>query len=523
MATAVIVQDPLDDEADLEWLRSIAAEDPEVFRKLTPHHYASLLSEGRWVAYSYLQVISEAIAIAVTTPYSKIIVEAPPRHGKSELLSRWTPTWFLDMFPGRRVMLAAHNQRLASAHGKWVRNTIKANPRVSVRLAKDSFSSHDFQTSNGGQMFCVGVGGSPTGRGADLLLIDDPYARWDDAQNPNVREEVWEWFHGDWTTRMEPNCSQVLLHTRWHEDDLAGRLQREYPGEWRVLSFPALAEYDDPNLGRQPGEALCPARFPAEILKKEYKAKLSTMQWNAEFQQRPIPLTGALWKSSYWKYWEVLPATFDELIMSCDFTFKKTARSDFVVLQVWGKAGTNRYLLDQVRDQMDFNQSVEELLRLACRWPNAFRILIENKANGPAIETFLRHKLPGMQLVEPKNSKLQRAQYCLWQLEHGHVYLPKDFGRYPWVNGFIAEAARFPTPPDDQVDAASQALIHFGNEEKANLLNRLASLGDIRNFYSHDQTAHSDQTTGEESKEPSSYLDPPIPITWQRHRRDLFR
>jgi predicted phage terminase large subunit-like protein len=311
-------------------------------------------------------------------------------------------------------------------------------------------------------MIAAGVGGPLTGQGADLAIIDDPVKGPEEANSQLQRDSIWDWYRFVLRTRLQPNAAVILVLTRWHEDDLAGRLlkaAKEDPAadQWIELKLPALAEDDDP-LGRALGEPLWPGQYSREAL-QAIKASIGTYAWLALFQQRPISPQGAFFHREWWKHYRERPGSFDQVIQSWDMTFKETRDTDFVVGQVWGKVGAFKYLLDQVRGRMSFTTTLQAVRTLSARWPEATTKLVEDKANGPAVIDSLNRELGGFIPVEPQGGKEARAAAVSPQVEAGNVFLPEGA---PWLDGYIEEHAAFPKGAnDDQVDATTQALIRL--------------------------------------------------------------
>lgn len=393
----------------------------------------------------------------------RLLVAMPPRHGKSELVSHWTPVWFLDLFPTRRVILASYEADFAATWGRRVRNTITRHAeRLRVRVAEDSAAATRWDTTEGGGMVTAGVGGALTGRGAHLLIVDDPVKNREEAESAARRATVWDWWTSTAYTRLEPGGAVVLVMTRWHEDDLAGRLlaQMTAGGErWDVLALPALAEADDP-LGREAGAPLWPARFDAEALAGIRRA-IGSYDWAALYQQRPAPAEGGIFKRDWWRFYDTPPARFDEVLQSWDCAFKDAKTSDFVSGQVWGRVGADKYLLDRVHARLSFTETVKAIRALSARWPQAHAKLIEDKANGPAVIDTLTHEIAGLIAVEPQGGKEARAHAASPQVEAGNVYLPARHVA-PWVDEYLDELAAFPNGRyDDDVDATTQALLRL--------------------------------------------------------------
>lgn len=397
----------------------------------------------------------------------RLIITMPPRHGKSEVATKKFPAWFLGRNPEKEVILSAYGADLAEDFSAIARDTLKLwGPELwGVHLSDGSSSVKKWGIKGyRGGLFAAGVGGAITGRGAHLAIIDDPIKNHAEALSETYRKGIKDWYKTTLRTRLAPGGAIIVIQTRWHEDDLAGYLLAEamQDGEqWDVLDLPAIAEENDP-LGRAPGEALWPERFPIEELQATKKT-LGSFWWAALYQQRPSPADGGMLKRGWWKFFRQAPSTFDELLISWDFTFKDSKKADFVVGQVWGRAGADKYLLDQVRDRMDFPTTVQAVRNLSAKWPKARAKLVEDKANGPAVIATLKREISGLIPVEPQGSKEARASAVSPDVEAGNVWLPQDA---PWVQDFIEECAAFPNGAnDDQVDAMSQALLRFNRPQ----------------------------------------------------------
>jgi predicted phage terminase large subunit-like protein len=297
----------------------------------------------------------------------------------------------------------------------------------------------------------------------NCILVDDPIKNREEADSATVRESLWDWYSSVLSTRQRPGAGIVIVHTRWHEDDLVGRLmdrQKSGMGSvWRCLNFPAIAEKDEDF--RRQGEALHPERYPLEELLR-FKADRGSRDWAALYQQRPAPDEGQIFRRHWFRHWHVLPDRFDVMALSWDMTFKDGSGSDYVVGQVWGKSGAGLYLVDQVRARMGFVETKAAFKALAGDWPQATLKLVEDKANGPAVIDELRREIQGIVAVSPDGSKTARASAVTALFEAGNVYFP-DRGLHPWVGDLEAELLGFPAGMhDDQVDALTQALRRLG-------------------------------------------------------------
>lgn len=385
-----------------------------------------------------------------------LVLEAPPQHGKSDMVSRYLPAFVFGHFPHLRIAGLSYAKDLASDMNRDVQS-IMSTPEYALLFPLSSMAgfsgtanSDKFVVPNGsGAYLGQGVGGPLTGKRVDIGIIDDPIKNSKEALSPTVKESIWKWYGSTFLTRLSRNSGQIIMATRWATDDLSGRVLAANP-KARRLSFPAINEH---------GEALVPDLHPIEKL-IETKAALGDYFWSAMYQGSPKTLGGAVFKDHGVRYYlpKDLPAKFDKVIQSWDMTFKDTDGSDYVAGQVWAKAGANTYLLHEVRERMGFTASKQAVKDMSARYPEARRKLIEDKANGPAILDSLKSEVSGMVPIEPDGSKLARAHACTAEWEAGNVWLPHpDIA--PWVKDFVEEVTTFPAAAnDDRVDAMTQAL-----------------------------------------------------------------
>lgn len=429
--------------------------------RLFPHTFAQVASRGRWKPYPYLKYISQKISQGVHRGNARIIVSLPPRHGKSEFCSVWTPVWFLEMYEEKRIILASYAAELASTFGRKVRNEIESNASVTSVIAQDSTAAYRFNTAKGGGMTCAGVGGAITGKGADLFLIDDPYKDSQQATSETYRQRLTDWLEQVALTRLEPNGSMVLIMTRWHEKDLAGHLIEK--GGWEEIRFPAIAEERD-QLGRKPGEALCPERYDLEALSR-IKKENGTRTWQALYQQSPQPLEGGLFKRHWWKTYRELPMDITRIVQFWDTAQKPGLTNDFSVCATWGQNASGFYLMDLWRNKVE----MPDLERAVVSNFNKHRphsVMIEDKASGIGVIQTLRQKtrLPIIAYDPKLRDKETRASAATPTVEAGNCYLPENA---PWLEDFIVEHETFPnTEHDDQVDTTSM-MVEYMNQRVA--------------------------------------------------------
>jgi predicted phage terminase large subunit-like protein len=428
--------------------------------RLFPHTFAQKMSGGAWVPYSYLKRISQEITECIAKGNGRLIVEVPARHGKSTLISQWVPFWYLSLFPEKNIIFATYEADFAAVWGRRVRNEIQDNPLATIKVSDDSSAAHRWGTVQGGGMITAGVGGPITGRGGNLILVDDVCKNAEEARSETYQKRTIDWFNSTLYTRREPGATIIILGTRWNQNDLQGHLQSVHKEKWKVLRFPALAEEND-SLGRAINEPLCPERFDLSAL-QEIKQSIGTYYWNALYQQRPSSEEGNFLKKEWWRFWSVLPDKFDEKIICMDLAFSGKSTSDYVVIQIWGRKGSEKYLIDQVRRRMDFPQTIQAVKSLVERYPDAYAKIVEEKANGAALIDSLKKEISGLIPFNPKTSKEARVMAVSPQVEAGNVYLPNPT-IYPWVGDLLEELSQFPNGKnDDQVDCLSMALLRFG-------------------------------------------------------------
>lgn len=398
-----------------------------------------------------------------------LILQAPPQHGKTEIVSRKLSAYIFGKFPNVKIAEVSYNGELANSIAQDVRRNIASDEHKCLfpnGIAKNKYDINrmgEFTNPTGsGSYLGVGVGSGLTGRPVDIGIIDDPTKDQQEALSSVTKENHWSWYQSVFSTRFSQNSGQIIMATSWSEDDLPGRIINHFRGDPRLthLRFPAInlpteTGYN-PNL---PDGALVPNLKSLEFL-YEKKSLMSDYWWSAIYQQSPKSLGGNVFKEAGIRYYlpKDLPAKFDKVIASWDCTFKDTDGTDFVVGQIWGKMGANSYLLAQTRARMSFTKTVSEVIALHNAWPRSREILIEDKANGPAVIDTLKASVPGIIPIEPDGSKLARAHAVTSYWEAGNIWLPHpDIS--PWIREFIGELTSFPASAnDDQVDAMTQAL-----------------------------------------------------------------
>ena len=394
-------------------------------------------------------------------PYEILVITTPPQHGKSQSITETLPSWYLGKHPDRRVIEISYNEEFAINFGRLNRRKIQefGEDLFGITLAKDSNRNVEFEIAeHGGGMMSSGIGTAVTGKRCNLMIIDDPVKNKAEAFSKSRRDLIYQEWLMSFKTRLAPHSKVILIMTRWHEDDLAGRLL-ENEEHIKLLRFPCECEEENDLLHRRIGDALCPEIGKDNEWLKVYKNSMvtteGTMAWNAMFQGRPSAMEGNIIQRDWWEYYEELPQ-INTWVMSVDASFKDDDQSDYVAIQVWGKNGPDIYLIDAVKKHLNFPDTIMEIRRLRAMYPDCKTTLIEDRANGSAIITMLRREMSGIIAVQPIGSKMARVQAVLGAIESGNVHVPKN---RRFTADFVDECSSFPNAAhDDQVDCMSQAL-----------------------------------------------------------------
>jgi predicted phage terminase large subunit-like protein len=439
--------------------------------------------DRRTVQTDALDLLDEHLEAVRTGALDRLIWTMPPQEGKSQRISRAFPLWLLIHNPELRIGIVSYEADIARRWGRAIRNDIRAHPELGLAVREDTSAAHEWQLDDGhdGGVVTTGIGGALTGRPIDILIIDDPVKGRAEADSETYRQAAWDWWLESGSTRLGPLSSVVLLMTRWHESDLAGRLldpeYNESAADWTLINIPALADHrpeageTDP-LGREPGQWLASARRRTKAMWERIRRQAGTRAFLALYQGKPAPDSGSVWKREWWRrysapIWSQHPERpdaywideCDEVLISADMAFKDTKGSDYVAIGVWARRGAMIYLVDQIVKRLSFTETLAAFQGVCRRWPQATGKLVEDKANGTAVIDSLKKKIPGIIAINPTESKYARAQAVAPIVEAGNVHLPDGRIALFDVDRFIAEAASFPQAShDDQVDQTSQAL-----------------------------------------------------------------
>jgi predicted phage terminase large subunit-like protein len=423
-----------------------------------------------------------------------LAVTMPPRMGKTTSLSKYLPVWVLRLHPEWPIILTSHSPTLVTSWGRFIRRLFTSRSDLGVQIAPDAGAASEWETTAGGSVVSRSLGGDIVGRGAKVLIVDDPHKGLAEAHSEVNRNKVWDWWTGDAYTRLDRGGHLVIVvMTRWHEDDLIGRLlsveHEGDPDDWEVISFPAIATEAD-VLGRKPGDPLISPQAPDETRDEalgvwaKIKRAVGSYVWAAQYLCRPAPSKGAIFDVSWFRYWTSNPenVTDDGKVVfldplapppegelagrwldSWDCAFKATDDSDYVVAGRWLMRGANRYLIQLERKRLSFTRTLERMRAWGLHegtGATVYERLVEDKANGTAVIDTLKEEIPGIIPINPTESKTARARAVTPEIESGNVLLP-----YPgdpgneWVADYLAEFRSFPTGAhDDQVDMTTQAL-----------------------------------------------------------------
>ncbi|HLZ46569.1 MAG TPA: phage terminase large subunit [Gemmatimonadales bacterium] len=415
------------------------------------------------------ELLAEYLTAVSRRQILKLIVNVPPRFTKSRFATVLWPCWSWAKAPEHSWIFGSYAAGLSTRHSLDRRTVLQSDWYQQrwgerVAFAPDQNVKLWYENQARGTMYATSTGGTVMGFGADTIVVDDPHDP-ESVLSETERETALRWFDQQLSTRLNDPATGaiVVIMQRLHQADLTGHLLEE--GDWTHVALPAESEGPTrivfPVSGRvverADGALLWAERFTQAVLDKQ-RIRLGSWAYAGQFQQRPTPFGGGIFKRDWFRFYDVTPTLFDSSVASWDLAFKETKGTDYVVGQVWGRKGANCYLLDQVRGRWDFPTTVQRIRELARKWPGVMTKLVEDKANGPAVIATLKNDIGGMIAVNPEGGKIVRAQAVSALIEAGNVLLPQP-ALQPWVKDFLDEASAFPAGRfDDQVDAMTQAL-----------------------------------------------------------------
>ena len=441
-------------------------------KELAQHKFMSFVKKvwPTFIGGRHHEKMAAAFERVASGEVKRLIINMPPRHTKSEFGSYLLPAWFLGKFPQKKVIQTSHTAELAVGFGRKVRNLVDSEVYKSifpgVGLQSDSKAAGRWATNAGGDYFAIGVGGAVTGKGADILIIDDPHSEQEAAlseTNPEIYDKTYEWYTSGPRQRLQPGGAIIIIMTRWSKKDLTGQVLKaaaQRSGEdWEVIEFPALFEGDKP---------LWPEFWSVEEL-VALRSELPVGKWMAQYMQSPTSDVSAIIKREWWKQWEEEHPPYCEfVIQSWDTAFTKSERADYSACTTWGVfyhpddtgiTQANIILLNSVKKRMEFPELKAKAYEAYKEWdPDA--LIVEAKASGaPLIYELRAMGIPVQEFVPSKgNDKIARMNAVADIFASGRVWVPQT----RWADELVEEVASFPSGEhDDLVDSMTQALLRF--------------------------------------------------------------
>lgn len=426
--------------------------------------------------YKYTKYICDRLQEIVDGKQKHLILELPPQHGKSMVVTETFPSYYLMKHSEHSVMVTSYAEDMYKRFAKKGRMHFAdfANMLFGLHIGQSTSNMFDI-AGHRGEAYYTSIHGGGTGRPANLLIIDDPIKDASEANSQTVKDGIWDEWTSTFSTRLQRNASVIVIMTRWQQDDLAGRLLRQNDFDWEEIKFPAIATEND-VLGRKYGEALNPKLHPVNDLLRQ-KANIGTRKFEALYQQSPTVEGGNIFKREWIKFYVptkamqvklgltdkdavVMQRHMDESVQAWDATFKSKENDDFVAGQTWSRRGANAFLLPNwCHKRLSFTETLNAIRTMSRTYPQAVAKLVEDKANGPAIIDVLRHEIPGIMPVSPgADSKEARAASVSPYFEAGQIYVPHP-AWIPEVEDMIEEWVGFPNMAhDDNVDAMVYAV-----------------------------------------------------------------
>jgi len=420
-----------------------------------------------FISGKHHQIMADAFERVASGDLKRLIINMPPRHTKSEFASFLLPSWFLGKFPEKKIIQTAHTAELAVGFGRKVRNLVSSEQYSKVfdtKLSSDSKAAGRWNTDKGGDYFAIGVGGAVTGKGADLLIIDDPHSEQEAKQgNPAIFDNVYEWYTSGPRQRLQPGGAIIIVMTRWSKRDLTGQILKSSDktgvDDWEIIEFPAILPSGTP---------LWPG-FWSKTELEALKAELPVSKWEAQYQQNPTSEEGAIIKRDQWQIWpHEDPPDCSYVIQSWDTAFEKSNRSDYSACTTWGifshpdKHGNlkqNIILLNAFKERMEFPELKKAALDMWIEWKPDTLIVEKKAAGAPLIYEMRKMGIPLSEYTPGKgNDKIARVNSISDLFASGIVWCPEK----RWADEVMEEMASFPNGDhDDLVDSSSQALIRF--------------------------------------------------------------
>jgi len=435
--------------------------------KISPAWFAFITSHGKWQPAKHLLALESRLLDTLSSKKKRIIINMPPRHGKSEFISKYFAAWYLAVHPNHKIILTSYEAGFAQMWGRKIMQLIKefGNRYFNIELDKNKSAASEFCIlGKEGTVYTVGAGGAITGKGADLLIIDDPIKNDAEANSLTYRNNIYEWFRSTALTRLEPNGTVIIIMTRWHDDDLTGRILRDTPNDWEVFSIPAIAEEND-ILKRKVGRALWEKRFNIEKL-NEIKSAIGSYWFSALYQQRPSAIEGGIFKRMSFKFFDTENDYFiiDKVdgkdyirkndciyFAAIDLAATISERSDFTVAAIGVTTHDGKLLiLEIIREKIEGADHLKFLENIYNEYKPSVIGVESVQYQISLIQAAQRAGLPVKPLKADKD-KLSRAITAAAKIESGNVYFKRNA---MWFEELMNEALLFPAGKhDDQIDA----------------------------------------------------------------------
>jgi predicted phage terminase large subunit-like protein len=420
-----------------------------------------------FISGKHHKIMADAFERVANGELKRLIINMPPRHTKSEFASFLLPSWFLGRFPEKKIIQTAHTAELATGFGRKVRNLVSSEAYSKVfdtKLSTDSKAAGRWNTNKGGDYFAIGVGGAVTGKGADLLIIDDPHSEQEAKQgNPAVFDGVYEWYTSGPRQRLQPDAAIIIVMTRWSKRDLTGQIiknsSKEGVDQWETIDFPAILPSGTP---------LWPGFWSKDAL-EALRSELPVSKWEAQYQQNPTSEEGAIIKRDQWQIWEQSsPPQVSYIIQSWDTAFEKNNRADYSACTTWGvfdhpdskgNLKANIILLDAFKQRLEFPELKAKAYEAWKEWEPDTLIVEKRAAGAPLIYELRKMGIPMSEYTPGKgNDKISRVNAISDLFASGMVWCPET----RWAEEVMDELASFPNGDhDDLVDSSSQALMRF--------------------------------------------------------------
>jgi len=405
----------------------------------SPMHLARAVDKD-YSCPPHLLDLNEKLQYVYKGDISRLMVNMPPRHGKSEMISKYFPAWLLTMNPSCRIMLASYEARFAEHWCRLAKQVyLRLHPKEKLVIDRGDY----WETQSGGSLSACGMFGALTGKGADYLIIDDPIKNSLQAYSQTYRDRIYSWYISTAYTRLEPNGKIIIIQTRWHSDDLAGRIFQESDEDWTLLNMKAITN----------NNPLWAERYPLDVLLTK-KKEIGSYWFSALYQQQPIASEYQIFKPSDWQFFTSIPQ--GTIIQSWDTAMKDKQMNDYSVCTTWCYSNNQFYLLDCFREKLLFPALEKTAKLLYAKWKPKMVVIEDQSSGTPLLQTLKDDTNIPLKAVKPKGDKVQRSHLVSPHWENKKVFILDGQG---WTHDVIDEMARFPASAhDDIVDSCVYAV-----------------------------------------------------------------